>query len=230
MNVPSGKVWQPTLDAPAGGHRHVRGAVRTARRAGRDDPRGRHPLARMIGAVLAGGLGRRMGRAKATVPLAGRPLVAYPVATLREVCERVVVVCKRDTELPPLDGVDRWDEPNDPHHPIAGIVHALERAGGPILVCGGDMPLVTPAAAGLVAAELRPGARAAVAFCGGRLEPLLAAYGAEALELMRTAPAGEPLRRTVESLRPVPVDIAPDVVFNVNTAGDLAEAERRLST
>lgn len=181
----------------------------------------------MIGVVLAGGLGRRMGGAKATATLGGRPLIAYPLDALGEVCARVVVVCKRDTALP--DGVaERWDEPDDPHHPIAGIVHALERADGPILVCAADMPFVTADTAGLVAADLRPGMKAAVAFCEGRLEPLLAAYAPEALEVLRTAPADEPLRRTVESLMPVLIDVPPDVVFNVNDEADLAEAERRV--
>ena len=184
----------------------------------------------MIGAVLAGGVGRRMGSAKPTLPLGGRPLIAYPLDALGQVFERVVVVCKSDTELPPLDAVERWDEPDDPRHPIAGIVHALERAGDSILVCGADMPFVTRDACALVAAELRPGMKAAVAFCDGRLQPLLAAYAPEALEVLRTAPADEPLTRTVESLMPVPVDLQPGLLFNVNSPEDLAEAERRLST
>jgi molybdopterin-guanine dinucleotide biosynthesis protein A len=184
----------------------------------------------VIGAVLAGGLGRRIGGAKPTAALGGRPLLSYPADSLRQVCERVVVVCKRDTELPALPGVERWDEPDEPHHPIAGIVHALERAGEPLLVCAGDMPFVDVASAALIAAELRPGLNAAVASSGGRLEPLLAAYAPEALELLRAAPPGEPLRRTVESLMPALVDLPLRVVFNVNTPAELAEAERRLST
>lgn len=171
-----------------------------------------------------------MGAPKATAVLAGKPLISYPVEALSAVCERVAVACKRETELPPLPGVERWDEPDDPHHPIAGIVHALERAAEPVLICGADMPFVTPDACALVAAELRPGMKAAVAFCGGRLQPLLAAYAPEALEVLVTAPADEPLTRTVESLMPVPVDLEPEIVFNVNTPDDLAEAERRLRT
>jgi molybdenum cofactor guanylyltransferase len=182
---------------------------------------------RVTGCILAGGLGRRMGAPKAAAELAGRPLISYPLAALAPVCERVVVVCKRETELPPVDA-ERWDEPDDPHHPIAGITHALERAGAPILVCGADMPFVTSEVAALLAAELRPGMKAAVAFSDGRLQPLLAAYAPEALEVLRTAPADEPLTRTVESLMPIPVDVEPEIVFNVNTPEDLAEAERRL--
>jgi molybdopterin-guanine dinucleotide biosynthesis protein A len=178
------------------------------------------------GVVLAGGLGRRMGAPKATAALAGRPLVAYPLGALRAVCARVVVVAKRDTELPP--DLERWDEPGEPRHPVVGIAHALERAGGPIVVCAADMPFVTPGVLGLLAGTLVPGLKAAAAFCEGRLEPLLAAYAPEAGEILAGAPAGEPLRRTVESLMPVLVDVTPDVVFNVNTPGDLAEAERRV--
>jgi molybdopterin-guanine dinucleotide biosynthesis protein A len=181
----------------------------------------------LIGVVLAGGLGRRMGTPKATAELAGRALIEYPLDALREVTGRAVVVAKGDTDLPPE--LERWDEPDDPRHPIAGITHALERGGEPILVCAADMPFVTPDVLRLVAAELRPGLKAAAAFCEGRLEPLLAAYAPDALEVLREATPGEPLRRTVESLMPVLVDVEPDVVFNVNSPADLEEAERRLS-
>lgn len=184
----------------------------------------------MIGVVLAGGRGRRMGAGKAALAIAGRPLISYPVDALQPVCERVVVVCKRDTELPPLDGAERWDEPDEPRHPLAGIVFALERAGGPVLVCAADMPLVTRDACTQVGAALRPGASAAVAVAAGRLQPLLAAYAPEAGEHLRAAGPDEPLTATVERLAPVLVDVAPEAVFNVNTPADAAEAERRLST
>jgi molybdopterin-guanine dinucleotide biosynthesis protein A len=177
--------------------------------------------------VLAGGLGRRMGASKATAALAGKPLVAYPVEALRSAFERVVIVAKRETELPDL-GIERWDEPDAPRHPIAGIRYALERAGAPIVVCAGDMPFVDPDILRLLAAELRPGVKAAVASCDGRLEPLLAAYAPAALELLAVAPADEPLRRSVEALTPALVGVAREVAFNVNTPEDLAEAERRL--
>ena len=179
------------------------------------------------GIVLAGGLGSRMGAPKASLQVAGEPLIAYPVAALTSVCDRVAVVAKPATELPDLT-VERWDEPEDPQHPIAGITHALERAGSPILVVAADMPFVDRDTLALLAAELQPGLKAVVAVAEGRLEPLLAAYAPDALEILRAAPPDEPLRRTVESLMPIPLDVSPDVAFNVNTPDDLAEAERRL--
>lgn len=98
----------------------------------------------MIGAVLAGGGRRRGERGSAPAALlAGRPLVSYPVAALAGVCDRIAVVCKEHTTLPKLPGTERWNESAEPRHPLTGIVHALEMAAGPVLVCAGDMPFVT---------------------------------------------------------------------------------------
>lgn len=133
----------------------------------------------MIGAVLAGGAGRRLGctGGKATAPLAGRPLVTYPLATLSEACDSVAVVCKPDTRLPELPGVERWDEPVEPRHPLTGIVHSVERAGGAVLFCAVDMPLVTAATCRSVRDAASAGDSAAVvATADGVLQPLLGVY------------------------------------------------------
>ena len=184
----------------------------------------------MIGAVLAGGAGRRLGRgSKPAATLAGRPLVAYPLEALGAVCERVAVVCKPDTELPDL-GAERWDEPSEPRHPLTGIVHALERAGGPVLVCAGDMPFVTAdACRTLLDAAGGGDAPAAVAIAGGVLQPVLGLYAPAALEPLRDAAEDVPLTQTVEALSPVRVALPPALVRSVNTSDDLAEAEAALS-
>jgi molybdenum cofactor guanylyltransferase len=183
----------------------------------------------MIGAVLAGGAGTRMGGDKPAALLGGRPLISYPVAALDSVCERVAVVCKASTELPELEGVERWEEPEQPRHPLAGIVHALETAGAPVLVCAADMPFVTPDACRtlLEAAGASP---AVVATAGGVLQPVLGLYAPAALEALRAAAPDAPLTRTVETLRPVRVALPPALVRSVNTAEELAEAERSLAT
>ena len=183
----------------------------------------------MIGAVLAGGAGRRLGKgSKAAVLLRGRPLVSYPLSALDSVCERVAVVCKPDTELPELAAAERWDEPEEPRHPRAGIVHALERADAPVLVCAADMPFVTGDACRSLLAAAGSGGTAVVAASEGVLQPVFALYAPEALEALRSAPAGAPLTATVESLQPVRVALPPAVVRSVNTAEDLASAEASL--
>ena len=183
----------------------------------------------MIGALLAGGAGSRLGAgSKAAAPLAGRPLAAYPAEALGTVCERVAVVCKADTQLPDLPGTERWDEPDEPRHPLTGIVHALATADGPVLVCAADMPFVTADACRtlLGAAGSSP---AVVATADGVLQPVLGLYAPAALDLLRAAPPGAPLTRTVEALEPVRVALPAALVRSVNTPEDLAEAEAQLA-
>jgi molybdopterin-guanine dinucleotide biosynthesis protein A len=181
-----------------------------------------------IGAVLAGGRSRRMGESKATVELGGRPLVQWPLEALRAVLDDVVVVAKRSTALPPLD-VPVWVEPDEPLHPRAGIVHALEHADGrPVLICAADLPLVTPLVVRTIVQA--QGTPAVVPRAGGRLQPLLARYEPAALAALRGAPADEPLTATVEALRPRVLEIAEEEAFvNANTPEDLAEIAQRIA-
>jgi molybdopterin-guanine dinucleotide biosynthesis protein A len=175
----------------------------------------------VIGAILAGGLGRRMGADKPSRELAGKPLIAYPLAALRSACERVVVVAKSDSELPPLQGAARWDEPDEPRHPLTGIVHALERAGAPILICAADMPYVTPdVCARLIDAR-------AIARAGGRLQPLLGVYDPAWLPALQAAEPDAPLTRTVEALAPDTLPLPEAVVRSIDTPEALRSAQQR---
>jgi molybdopterin-guanine dinucleotide biosynthesis protein A len=183
----------------------------------------------MIGVLLAGGRGRRLGgRSKAAIEVAGRPLASYPAAALAGVCDRVALVAKPGTDLPHLPGVERWDEPPEPQHPVAGIVHALEQAGNAVLVVGADMPYVTVQACASVIAGGGT-APAAVAVAGGVVQPLLAVYAPAALEQLRAAPPGGRLTDMVEALAPGRVAVPPAIVRSVNTPDDLAAAEAELS-
>lgn len=198
--------------------------------------------ANVVGVLLAGGAGSRLlggggvrASSKAAAELAGRPLAAYPLAALAAVCDRVAVVCKRDTELPPLAGAERWDEPDEPRHPLVGIVHALERAGAPVLVCAADMPSVTPDAlrslltsASAATAGARVAPSAIVATTDGVLQPTLGLYLPWALATLLAAPPDEPLTRAVEALAPVRVALPARVTRSVNTPEDLYAAEALL--
>lgn len=128
---------------------------------------------RVVGAVLAGGQSRRMGRPKALVPLGERPLIAYPVEALRAAGIVPVVVAKPRSALPPLD-CEVIAEPVEPVHPLAGLVAALEQSGAPtVIAIGCDMPFVPPALLRLLAEGHGP---LRVPEIGGELEPLLARY------------------------------------------------------
>jgi molybdopterin-guanine dinucleotide biosynthesis protein A len=178
----------------------------------------------VIGIVLAGGAGRRMGGRKSERLLAGRPLASYPAAALAEVCERVALV----GEGPELPGVELWDdEPAEPRHPLTGIVHALERAdGNPILVCAADMPFVEPGTLRAIATAASDSV--AVAVTGNRLQPVLALYTPAALPALMRAEPGEPLTRTVERLDPIRIEVPAAQARSIDTPEQLAEAEDEL--
>jgi molybdenum cofactor guanylyltransferase len=183
----------------------------------------------VIGVLLAGGSRHGLGRSpEPAALLGGRPLASYPAEALAGACERVAVVCKRSTALPELPGTQRWDEPDEPHHPLTGIVHALETADGPVLVCAADMPFVTADACRTLL--MATGTSAAVVATGaGVLQPTLGLYAPAALELLRDAPEDAPLTQTVESLRPSRVALPPALLRSVDTLDDLAEAEAELA-
>ena len=181
----------------------------------------------MIGVVLAGGAGRRIGGGKPAKLLAGRPLASYPAAALAAVCDRVAIVAKSHTELPHLPGVEVWDdEPAEPQHPLTGIVHALERAKGqPILLCAADMPFVTPESL----RSLAHAGETAIATADGVLQPALGLYSPAALASLKNAEPDIPLTRAVEALDPARVPVPAELVRNVNSPDELAAAERELS-
>lgn len=157
--------------------------------------------------------------------LGGRPLASYPAQALAGVCERVAVVCKRGTSLPQLPGTERWDEPDEPRHPLAGIVHALGTAGGPVLVCAADMPFVTGDACRTLLGAAAGASPAVVATAGGVLQPTFGLYAPAALEIFDQAQPDAPLTRTVEALDPIRVALPPALVRSIDTPEDLAEAE-----
>lgn len=193
-------------------------------------------MTRAVVAVLAGGRGRRLGGAKATAPLGGRPLISYPLAAAAAAGLEAVVVAKPGSALPAELGVPVWDEPAEPVHPLAGVVHALERAGGPVVAVACDMPWVAPGLLGALAASDAPVVAARVA---GRLEPFPARFAPEVLPALRDALAREAgVRASLDALRPAELDEAAlraygdpaRLVAGVNTPEQLAAAERKLGS
>ena len=194
---------------------------------------GREP-APAVGAILAGGRGSRIGGPKALVELAGRPLISYPLAAVETAGLEPLVVAKPSSELPAL-GCRVIREPEEPQHPLCGIVAALRHAGArPLVAVACDMPF---AGAGLLAWLGSSPEPLVVASLGGRLQPLLARYDGALLPALEEALTGRwALRRTIESLRPRLIAEAElarfgeprRLCFNVNTPADLEQAEQML--
>jgi molybdopterin-guanine dinucleotide biosynthesis protein A len=188
----------------------------------------------VMGAVLAGGRGSRLGGAKATVELGGRPLIAYPLDAIERTGLDVVVVAKRDTPLPGL-AAPVWYERDEPEHPALGITTVLQRAPTEsVLVVGCDMPFVTTELLAHLASLPYP---LAMPSAGGRLHPLIGLYARGLATAFAFALGKEnSLQQTVAELGPHLIDESeleqfgdPErLLFNVNTPEDLERAREMM--
>jgi molybdopterin-guanine dinucleotide biosynthesis protein A len=181
--------------------------------------------------VLAGGAGSRLGGAKATALLHGRPLIDHVIAAARAGGLEPVVVAKAASPLPPLD-CRLLLEPDEPRHPLCGIVTALRELAEPALVvCACDMPFLTGE---LLAWLSQLEATFAVASSGGELQPLLGRYDASLLGRLDAALSEElPMREVARRLGAQVLGTAelerfgdPQVLCaSINTPAELAAAE-----
>lgn len=191
-------------------------------------------------AVLAGGRGRRIGGAKPTRMLAGRPLIDYPLAAARRAGLPAIVVAKRETELPAGLAETVFFEPDEPHHPLCGALSALEHAARldpatAVLLVGCDMPFLAPALLRWLS-EAHSGA--VLLELDGRAQPLPSRCLVEHAPLLREALTRQaPLGQALHSLGPELVgerDLArfgdPRRLFlSVDRPEELTGAERLLN-
>ena len=184
----------------------------------------------VIGVVLAGGSGSRIGGAKATAQLGGQALISYPLAAALGALSSVAVVAKDGVELPQLDQrVELWIEPDEPRHPVVGVIEALRRAEGrAVLIIACDLPLLTSEVVGLIASADAEGSVAVLASAAGRPQPLLARYEPAALALLEKFDTDGPMTEQVMALRPTLVEVPAEASFNVNDLEQLKEVSRRL--
>ncbi|WP_158630072.1 molybdenum cofactor guanylyltransferase [Cohnella sp. AR92] len=189
----------------------------------------------MEGAILAGGLGRRMeGRNKSLLPFHGSTLIAAISNRMASCCERVSIVVAAEEQargfaslkLPiGLDAVPGSG-------PLSGLHSALASASEPFVwVSACDMPYVSPHAAMWMASRLEESGAGAVApFIDGRLHPLQAIYRTECSFYTQDC-LSRGIRRMMdllEAIRPLVVEeaefkeagIDPRFVANINTAED----------
>ena len=93
-----------------------------------------------LGVILAGGVATRMGRDKALVELAGRPMVEWVAEAVRSVTTDILVL-GRSGELAGLECVP--DDHPARRGPLAGLATALRLADGrPVLLVAVDQPWV----------------------------------------------------------------------------------------
>jgi molybdopterin-guanine dinucleotide biosynthesis protein A len=134
----------------------------------------------MLGVVLAGGEGRRMGRDKALVEVGGEPLWKRQVRVLQGAGAGRVVLARRPGQTP-IDFPDCQLDAFADCGPLAGI-HAALGVGGRshVAVLAVDMPGIDAAWFSWLQRSCAPGV-GAIAGHSGLLEPLAAIYPAEGL-------------------------------------------------
>lgn len=200
-----------------------------------------HP--RTTAVVLAGGGSERFGdRPKATARLDGRPLVGRVVTRLASVTDGRPVVAvgdhlKEATVEPAVPGAARYRyDVSWADGPLAGLAGALPAVDtDAVVLCGCDMPVVSPTAIRWLARERDGDADAVVPVVDGARQPLHAVYDRAALRAYcRRKPTGGRLTALLDSLRVrtvTPADAPEGVplarsVTNVNTRTELAALER----
>jgi len=195
--------------------------------------------------VLAGGDSRRFeGGDKALADFRGRPLLAHVVGAMDAATDRppLLAVASHDegdrlTRALSDDG-DRVEVVvDDPSFsgPLAGLVAATGRADRPwLLVCGCDMPLVSPPTFGVVRDRATPDADAVVPVVDGHDQPLHALYSREAVVRAAAGLEGSGPRALLERLDAVERIQGEDVdaglaaaVTNVNTREELDRVRDR---
>jgi molybdopterin-guanine dinucleotide biosynthesis protein A len=187
-----------------------------------------------IVAVLAGGTGSRLGESKPLAQLGAVPMIEYPLRAARDAGLPVIVVAKSTTRLPAIEA-GLVLEPDEPAHPLLGIVAALRyAAGADVLTLPCDMPFV-PASLIAFLASL---AGCVTVEAGGRPQPLLSRLAAPSRPALERALATDAsAREAVASLAPRVVEEGelarfgdPELLFsNVNTPEDLRRARARLT-
>ncbi|HET8761041.1 MAG TPA: NTP transferase domain-containing protein, partial [Nitrospiria bacterium] len=146
-------------------------------------------LPRVIGAILAGGHSRRMGRPKEGVVLwDGRPMIEHVVEAMQAVCPQVVIVgsCRGWTPEPPII---RLDDRQADLGPLGGIDTLLASglANG-YLVAGCDQPLLTPPMLRLLLNPPDPGVPCFLrAESGAELDPFPGYFPASWVSVARAA-------------------------------------------
>ncbi len=196
----------------------------------------------VIGAVLAGGRGRRIGGDKPSLELGDRTLIRHAVGALRSVGLDVALVLRPGQPVPLTA------------HTIAVVRDEIEDAGPVgglqallrwlpvewVLVAACDQPFLAPHLLEALLSQREDGCEAVCARPGDRVEPLPGLYHSRALPAIDDA-----LERGERSLRDLIVSLRVREIprgeveqwdpglasyLNINTKDDLAQARAVLST
>jgi molybdenum cofactor guanylyltransferase len=193
-----------------------------------------------LGAILAGGLARRMGGAdKARIRIGGATILERVLARLRPQCARLVLNANDAGRFVDAGLLVVADSVPDFPGPLAGILAALDLAAAQtpeiawVLSAPSDCPfLPRDLVARLHRARRDSGTMIACAASSGRRHPVIALWPVALRDDLRKVLAREGTRSVGEWSARYPLAVAEwqtvpvDPFFNVNTPDDVAEAAR----
>ncbi|ANF22951.1 molybdenum cofactor guanylyltransferase MobA [Thermococcus piezophilus] len=185
----------------------------------------------MIGAVLAGGQGRRFGGDKLLFRIDGKPLIAYAIESLeaaRGIDEVVIVASPKNAGNMEKLGYEVIVD-GLMVGPIGGIYTALSL--GDAFVVAGDMPLIVTEFVDYIIHEFRKSGKAVCVprWSNGYLEPLHATYSAGFRKILeeQITSGDYMIRKAIERINTcyLPIEELPErwreSFFNVNRKEDL---------
>jgi molybdenum cofactor guanylyltransferase len=207
----------------------------------------------VTGIVLAGGHSERMGRDKAWIPLAGKPMIQWVLDAVAGACQYSLVVSRRADRVPELD-VSVVEDRYPIRGPLTGLHAGLKAAPTDLcVVVACDLPLVRPELLRYLAWAIGP-AHGAVPYVselapprlgdrpsarGAGLQPLCAAYRRACIgpleKLLANRTVQAVLLASVVKARIIGpeewgvMDPAGRSFFNVNYPEDVADAARLLA-
>ncbi|MFO0866999.1 MAG: molybdenum cofactor guanylyltransferase [Gemmataceae bacterium] len=136
-------------------------------------------LGKTGGIVLCGGMSRRMGTAKAWLPIQGETMLARICRILAQVVDPIVVVAGPNQDVPPLPSeievVRDTEECQGPLKGLVGGLRALEGGADAAYLTSCDVPLLRSDFVKAVVDSLAE-YDAAAPEVNGRLQPLAAVY------------------------------------------------------
>lgn len=189
----------------------------------------------LTGAILAGGRSRRLGRDKATLVLAGKPLALWVAESLMPRTTELWLVT--NTPLAHADlGLPILQDLLPDQGPLGGLRTALFFSRTPwVLAASVDNPFLLPEMLEALAAQASRTRRPAVVFRSDRgLEPFPGLYHVRLLtRLTEYLQTRRHVRPFLESLKPETLAFEGGVVpmrrpapfFNINTPEDLCRAQ-----
>jgi molybdopterin-guanine dinucleotide biosynthesis protein A len=196
---------------------------------------------RISGAIVAGGENTRFGgQPKGLCSVGGIRIIDRVRAALESVVHDVALVANAPDADAWLPGFRVLRDRGTERGSLVGLRTAVACTKRPVIVVAWDMPFVTPELLSLLVARLTPDVTAVIPEGPRGPEPMCALYTSECLPVIDTALARHDLRlSSLVSHLPGAVRAGISEVsavgdpsrlfFNVNTAADLALAERMAS-